>query len=99
MFQQCLRITPSNNLGLPEHIKAFVNKALKKIGLLRKSKPVIERRSLSHMYITVIRPLIEYASEVHTVCTRTVEKVQLHADRSTVKACYKGAGPNLIMKC
>ena len=34
------------------------------------------------MYITVIRPQIEYASEVHTVCNRTVEKVQLHADRN-----------------
>ena len=58
---------------------------IKKIGFLKKLKFVLGRNTLSKMYLTFIRPLLEYASEVWDGCTcqetDMLEKVQLQAAR------------------
>ena len=55
------------------------------MGFLRKLKYKLSKDSLNKLYLTYIRPLLEYASEVWDGCSITdsnrTEKVQLHAAR------------------
>ena len=55
------------------------------MGLMKKLKFKISRKSLSLMYTTFVRPILEYASEVWGGCNQTdaesIEKVQLSAAR------------------
>lgn len=94
-FQHCKLeyISTHKHLGLhlasdlkwSEHINIIVNKALKKLGLLKKLKFSLGKNSLSKMYITFVRPILEYASVVWDGCSQhdidKLEKVQLYAAR------------------
>lgn len=94
-FQHCKLeyITTHKHLGLhlssdlkwSEHINIIVNKALKKLGLLKKLELSLGKSSLSKMYITFVRPILEYASDVWDGCSQydidKLEKVQLYAAR------------------
>ena len=75
----------SNDLSWSQYINNIVNSAYKKLGLLKKLKFTLDRTNLSKMYITFIRPVLEYASVVWDGCNmfdmERLEKVQLSAAR------------------
>ena len=60
-------------------------KAWTRIGYLRRNKFILDRSSLERMYISFVRPLLEYANIVWDNCTienkRIVENIQLEAAR------------------
>lgn len=72
----------SNDLSWSQYINNIVNSAYKKLGLLKKLKFTLSRTNLSKMYITFIRPVLEYASVVWDGCNmfdmERLEKVQLN---------------------
>ena len=78
----------SHNLSWSEYISSIVEKAYKKLRLLKKLKFRIGRKHLSKLYISFIRPTIEYASIVwdggsaHDI--EKLEKVQLSAARIVI---------------
>ena len=80
-----LGIIFSDNGKWTAHIDAITAKLSKQIAVLRKLKYKITREFLSNMYITFIRPTMEYASEVWDNLTQfdadRLEKFQLEAAR------------------
>ena len=67
------------------HIKEVCTKAWQRINLLRRLKYSIDRKSLEKMFITFIRPLLEYGDIVWDNCTaqqkKTIESIQTEAAR------------------
>ena len=55
------------------------------IGIMRKPKFVFSRRALNQIYITYVRPILEYSSVVWDGCTieqrNSLEKLQNEAAR------------------
>ena len=94
-FQRCnleyitshkhLGLLLSQNLNWSDHIDNIVKQAYQRLGLLKKLKYNIGRKTLSKMYITFIRPLLEYCSIVWDGCSlqdvERLEMVQLYAAR------------------
>ena len=80
-----LGLTFQSNGKWTEHINSLIKSASKLIGMLRKIKYLLKRESLATLYISFIRPILEYASEVWDNCSNTdsdrLEKVQLEAAR------------------
>lgn len=99
-----LGLTFSNDGSWNSHINIITEKAWKRIGSLRKNKFILDRRSLSKIYVTFIRPLLEYGNIIWTNCTleckRLLEKVQLEAARivtgatklSSIQKLYSDTG-------
>ena len=57
------------------HIDNISNSALKQLSVLRKLKFTLSTKSLANIYLTLIRPLLEYACEVCDGCfEREIEK-------------------------
>ena len=52
----------TNDMSWNYHIKTIVDKAYKRLGILRKHKFNLDRRSLDKIYKVFIRPLIEYGN-------------------------------------
>ena len=80
-----LGVILSSNNKWTKHIDLIIDSASKSIGFLRKLKYKLSKDILNKLYLTYIRPLLEYASEVWGGCSITdsnrIEKVQLHAAR------------------
>ena len=80
-----LGVILSSNNKWTKHIDLIIDSASKSIGFLRKLKYKLSKDILNKLYLTYIRPLLEYASEVWDGCSITdsnrIEKVQLHAAR------------------
>jgi hypothetical protein len=66
-------------------IKLIVEKAWKRIFILRQYKFLLNRKVLERMYFSFIRPLLEYGDIVWSNCTveqsNTLESIQLEAAR------------------
>ena len=80
-----LGVILSSNNKWAKHIDLIIDSASKQIGFLRKLNYKLSKVTLNKLYLTYIRPLLEYASEVWDGCSITdsnrIEKVQLHAAR------------------
>ena len=80
-----LGLTLSDDAKWNSHIKATTDKAWKRIGLLRSLKFVLSRFSLEKMYISFIRPLLEYGDTIWDNCSQElkndIEAVQIEAAR------------------
>lgn len=67
------------------HINSVAQKALKQINALRKLKFILSKRVLSNIYLSFIRPVLEYGCEVWDGCYISeidkLEKIQLEAAR------------------
>jgi hypothetical protein len=67
------------------HIDKVIESASKQLNVLRKLKCRLNRNYLEKIYLTFIRPVLEYASEVWDNCGQInsdrLEKVQLEAAR------------------
>ena len=51
------------------HVNDMINKCMKMIGILRKMKMSLSRKCLNSMYISFVRPVLEYASVVWDNCS------------------------------
>ncbi len=75
-----------NNEGTwHQHIDYITNKAWRRINIMRKLKYTLDRKCLEIIYVSFIRPLLEYADIVWDNCTQyekdSVEKIQIEAAR------------------
>ena len=68
-----------------QHVNYIKEKAWKRIGILRKLKHTMNRKSLEIIYLSFIRPVLEYADVVWDNCTINeqyeLEKIQYEAAR------------------
>ena len=80
-----LGLTISSDCKWSSHINIVIEKAAKQIAVLRKLKFYLSRDYLEKIYLTFIRPLLEYSCEVWDNCTKIdsdrLEKLQLEAGR------------------
>ena len=85
-----LGIELANDMSWKTHINTIVNKAYKRLGILRKHKFNLDRRSLDKMYKVFIRPLIEYGNIIWDNCSKenkkALENIQLDAQRISTGA-------------
>ena len=67
------------------HINSVITSASRVLGMLRKIKFSVKRKTLNQIYVSFLRPLLEYASVVWDGCTlyekENLEKIQLEAAR------------------
>ena len=75
----------SNDGTWHKHIDVITEKAYKRLNVLRKFKFILDRRTLETIYLTYIRPLLEYADVIwdnntHLLIDK-IEKVQTEAAR------------------
>ena len=75
----------SNDCNWHEHIDYIKSKAWSRINIMRKLKFQLDRKSLETIYISFIRPLLEYANVVWANCTQyeseELEKIHNEAAR------------------
>ena len=75
----------SNDCKWTKHIDTLLEKSSKQINVLRKLKFKLKRNYLQTIYLTFIRPILEYASEVWFNCcqfnSNRLGKVQIEAAR------------------
>jgi hypothetical protein len=80
-----LRLTLYNDGHLGKHVDLITKKAFTRVNIMRKSKFNLDRRTLEKLYLTFIRPLLEYgdvAWDCKTVyLTNKLESVQAEAAR------------------
>ena len=75
----------SNDCKWTKHIDKLIEKSSKQINVhvLRKLKFKLKRNYLENIYLTFIRPILEYASEVWLNCgqfnSNRLEKMQIEA--------------------
>ena len=85
-----LELTFSNDLTWDVHIASITSIAWKRIGTLRRYKFILDKRSLNKIYITYIRPLLEYANITWDSCSmenkRLLDKIEMEAARITTGA-------------
>ena len=67
------------------HIDSILTSASRMIGIMRKLKYVFSRRSLNQIYVSYVRPVLEYLCIVWDGCTveqqNSLEKLQNEAAR------------------
>ena len=80
-----LGIYLSTDCSWHKHIEYIKEKAWAMINVMRKFKYTLDRKSLETIYITFIRPILEYADIIWDNCTQQeknyLEKIQLEAAR------------------
>ena len=80
-----LGVLLSHDLRWSDHIDYTLSKAYNRINILRKLKYTLDRRSLETIYISFIRPILEYSDVLFDNCTiheqNELEKVQYEAAR------------------
>ena len=68
------------------HVKMLQDKAFKHLGALRRHKFSLDRRSLSKLYITFIRPMFEHGDIIWDSCSLenkcNLKNIQLDAARA-----------------
>ena len=80
-----LGLTISNDGKWHDHIENLVNSATKVLSMMRKIKFTVKRKTLEQLYVSFLRPILEYSSVVWDGCTEnekeTIEKIQHEAAR------------------
>jgi hypothetical protein len=67
-FLTSLGVIFSNDCKWTKHIDKLIEKSSKQINVLRKLKFKLKQNYLEKIYLTFIRPILEYASEVWFNC-------------------------------
>ena len=82
----------SSNGNWHRHIDYIKNKAWQRIHVMKKLKFTLNRKSLEIIYVSFIRPILEYANVVWDNCTNSekddIDKIQNEAARIVV-GCNK----------
>ena len=85
-----LGLTIRNDLTWSSHVNALVEKSIKLVNIMRSVQHRLQRSTLETIYISFIRPLLEYGDIVWSNCTQTeeqlLEAVQLDAARVVTEA-------------
>ena len=80
-----LGVTLSHDTKWHEHINSILSSAARILGTMRKLKYCISRKSLNQIYISFLRPVLEYSVVVWDGCTlyekESLEKIQHEAAR------------------
>ena len=80
-----LGITFSRDAKWHEHINTILSSPSKILGMMRKLKFTLHRKALNQIYVSCLRPLMEYSSTVWDGCTayekESLEKIQNEAAR------------------
>ena len=80
-----LGVNFSSNAKWDTQIDFIIDKCAKMIGILRKLKIKISRRCLNQMFLSFVKPILEYADVVLDSCSNDnanrIEKIQLEALR------------------
>ena len=69
-FHKHLGLIFSNDCTWHEHLDYIKTKAWHRVNIMRKLKFTLDRKSLQTIYISFIRPLLEYADVVWDNCTQ-----------------------------
>lgn len=85
-----LGLTLAEDSKWTSHISSSVNKAWQRIGIFRSLKFVLSRSSLERMYISFIRPLLEYGDVVWDNCSNEL-KIDLEAVQNEAARIVAGA--------
>ena len=80
----------SNYCTLHKHIDYVKEKAWGRITIMRRSKFCLDRKSLETIYLTFIRPILEYADAVWDNCTN-YEKQELDKIQTEIARIVTGA--------
>ena len=84
-FHKHLGIFLSNDCTWHKHIEYIKGKAWKRINVMRRLKFQLDRKSLEKIYLSFIRPILEYGNEIWANCTQyekdELEQIQLEAAR------------------
>ena len=84
-FHKHLGVYFSSDCSWHHHINYIKQKAWTRINVMRKLKFILDRKSLETIYITFIRPLLEYADIIWDNCSdqekKDLEKLQTEAAR------------------
>ena len=98
-----LGVTLSSNGHWSTHIENILSSASKVINIMRKYKFVLSRGALNQIYISHVRPILEYASAVWDGCTKnesdTLEKLQNEAARIVTGLTRSVSLNNLYKEC
>lgn len=81
-----LGLTLSRDCKWHEHINGLITKSSKILGMIKKLKFSVKRSTLNQIYVSFLRPILEYASTVWDGCTlyekEGLEKIQHEAART-----------------
>ena len=84
-FHKHLGVFLSTDCSWHKHIDYIKGKAWTRMNVMRKFKYTLDRKSLETIFITFIRPILEYADVIWDNCTQQekneLEKIQLEAVR------------------
>ena len=98
-----LGVTVKHNGQLYTHIDNIVKSAYKTVSIMRKLKYTFSRQALNQMYISHVRPLLEYSSIVWDGCTEqdknTLELLQNKAARIVTGLTRTASTENLYKEC
>ena len=96
-----LGVTINNNLHWHDHIQEIKTKAYNRLNIMRKLKFKLKRKILNNIYLTFIRPTLEYADTVwHNIpdyLQTKLEQIQLEAAR-IITGAIKLTSKDLLYK-
>jgi hypothetical protein len=93
-----LGLTLAQDLSWTEHIKDLVDKANRRLGIMRSLKFKLNRLSLEKIYMSLIRPLLEYGDVVWDSpleSLNALDMVQKNAARIVVGATARSSSEGL----
>ena len=80
-----LGVTLNSNCKWSTHINNIISSWSKLLGILRKIKYTVRRQALNQIYLSFLRPVLEYAGTVCGNCNQfekaNLEKIQIEAAR------------------
>ena len=98
-----LGLTFSENMKWKYHIDSILTSASRMIGIMRKLKYVFSRRSLNQIYISYVRPILEYSCIVWDGCTveqwESLQKLQNEAARIVTELTKSVTLERLYQEC
>ena len=90
-----------NNCTVTEHIEEISRKGNRRLDIIRHYQKTLDRKTLSKLYISYVRPILEYSASVWSNCTKaeetTLEEIQLKAIR-IITGAKKGTSHESLYK-
>ena len=80
-----LGVELSINLSWKDHVTTISENADKKLNVLAKLKYLLNRKTLTTMYTSFIRPGLDYASIVFCNCTETEEDILESVQKKSIQ--------------
>jgi hypothetical protein len=63
-MEKDLGVNIDNELQFSKHIEGQVNKANKRLGLIRRSFEFLNARAMKQLFVAVVRPILEFGNVV-----------------------------------